>query len=75
MYPNYLKGLEGHGKVKANLHKPIEDNSKTKINSPQLKKNYIKGLFQPMDTVVGPKYILLVALGMFIKHLYISQQY
>jgi len=34
MYPNYLKGLEGHGKAEASLYKLIEDNSKTKINSP-----------------------------------------
>ena len=34
MYPNYLKGLEGHSKVKVSLYKLIEDNSKTKINSP-----------------------------------------
>jgi len=34
MYPNYLKGLEDHGKVKVSLYKPIEDNSKAKINSP-----------------------------------------
>ena len=71
MYPNYLKGLKGHSKIKVSLHKPIEDNGKTKINLPQLKKNYIKGLSQPTDTVVSPKYILLMPLGMFIKHLYI----
>jgi len=34
MYPNYLKGLKGHSKAEASLYKPIEDNSKTKINSP-----------------------------------------
>ena len=34
MYPNYLKGLKGHSKAKASLHKPIEDDSKTKINLP-----------------------------------------
>jgi len=33
MYPNYLKGLEGHSKVKASLYKLIEDNGETKINS------------------------------------------
>ena len=32
IYPNYLKGLEDHGKVESSLYKPIEDNSKTKIN-------------------------------------------
>ena len=32
MYPNYLKGLKGYSKVEANLYKPMEDNSKTKIN-------------------------------------------
>jgi hypothetical protein len=34
MYPNYLKGLEGYSKVEVSLYKLIEDNSKTKINSP-----------------------------------------
>jgi len=34
MYLNYLKGLEGYGKVEASLYKLIEDDSKTKINSP-----------------------------------------
>ena len=34
MYPNYLKGLEGYSKVEVSLYKPIEDNSKTKINLP-----------------------------------------
>jgi hypothetical protein len=34
MYPNYLKGLEGYGKVEVSLYKLIEDNSETKINSP-----------------------------------------
>ena len=34
MYPNYLKGLEGHGKVEVSLYKPIEDDSETEINSP-----------------------------------------
>ena len=34
MYPNYLKGLEGYSKAKASLYKPIEDDNKTKINSP-----------------------------------------
>ena len=71
MYPNYFKGLKNHSKAKASLHEPMENNSKTKINSPQLKKNYIKDLSQPTDTVVGPKYISPMPLGMFIKHLYI----
>ena len=44
MYPNYLKGLKGHSKAKVSLYEPIEDNSKTKINLPQPKENYIKGL-------------------------------
>ena len=44
IYPNYLKGLKGYSKAKASLYKLIEDNNKTKINSPQPKKNYIKGL-------------------------------
>jgi hypothetical protein len=44
MYPNYLKGLEGYSKAEVSLYKPIEDNSETEINSPQLKENYIKGL-------------------------------
>ena len=34
MYPNYLKGLEGYSKGEVSLYKLIEDNSKTKINSP-----------------------------------------
>ena len=34
MYPNYLKGLEGHSKADVSLYKPIEDYSETKINSP-----------------------------------------
>jgi hypothetical protein len=34
MYPNYLKGLKGYSKVEVSLYKLIEDNSKTKINSP-----------------------------------------
>jgi hypothetical protein len=34
MYPNYLKGLEGYGKVEASLYKPMEDDSETEINSP-----------------------------------------
>jgi hypothetical protein len=71
MYPNYLKGLEGYSKVEVSLYKLIKDNSKTKINLLQPKKNYIKGLSQLIDTVVGPKYILLMPLGIFIKHLYI----
>ena len=32
MYPNYLKGLEGYGKVKVSLYKLMEDNSETKTN-------------------------------------------
>ena len=44
MYPNYFKGLKGHGKAKASLYEPIEDDGETKINSPQPKENYIKGL-------------------------------
>ena len=71
MYPNYLKGLEGYSKAEASLYKLIEDNSKTEINLPQLKENHIKGLSQPINIVVGPKYVLLVPLGIFIKHLYI----
>ena len=71
MYPNYLKGLEGYSKAEASLYKLIEDNSETKINSPQLKENYIKGLSQLTDIVVGPKYVSPVPLGIFIKHLYI----
>jgi hypothetical protein len=71
MYPNYLKGLEGYSKAEASLYKLIEDNSKTKINLPQLKENYIKGLSQLIDIVVGPKHISPVPLGIFIKHLYI----
>jgi hypothetical protein len=34
MYPNYLKGLEGYGKVEVSLYKLIENNSKTEINLP-----------------------------------------
>ena len=34
MYPNYLKGLEDYSKVEASLYKPMEDDSKAKINSP-----------------------------------------
>jgi len=44
MYPNYFKGLEGYSKAEASLYKPMEDNSEIKINSPQPKENYIKGL-------------------------------
>jgi hypothetical protein len=71
MYPNYLKGLEGYGKVEVSLYKPIEDDSETEINSPQLKENYIKGLSQLMDIVIGPKHMSPVPPGIFIKHLYI----
>ena len=44
MYLNYFRGLEGHGETKTGLFKLIEDYSEAKIDSPQLKKNYIKGL-------------------------------
>jgi hypothetical protein len=44
IYFNYLKGLKGHNETKTDLFKPIEDYNKAKIDSPQLKKNYIKGL-------------------------------
>ena len=30
MYLNYLRGLEGHGKSKIDLPKPIEDHGDTK---------------------------------------------
>ena len=48
----------------------MEDYSKAKIDLPQLKKNYIKGLSQQINTVVGFKYILLVLKGISIRHLY-----
>jgi len=44
IYFNYFKGLEGYSKVEVSLYKLMEDDSKTKINSSQLKENYIKGL-------------------------------
>jgi hypothetical protein len=34
MYPNYLKGLEGHGKVEVSLPKLIKDHSEAKIDLP-----------------------------------------
>ena len=34
MYPNCLKGLKGYSKAEVSLYKPMEDNSKAKINSP-----------------------------------------
>ena len=34
MYPNYLKGLEGHGKVKTSLLEPMKNYGKAKIDSP-----------------------------------------
>ena len=71
MYSNYFKGLKDYGKVELSLYELIEDDNKTKTNSPQLKKNYIKSSFQPIDIVIGSKYISLMPLGMFIKHLYI----
>ena len=33
-YPNYLKGLEGHGKAKASLPEPIKDHGEAKIDLP-----------------------------------------
>ena len=44
MCPNYFKGLKDYSKVEVSLYKLMEDDSKAKINSPQLKENYIKGL-------------------------------
>jgi len=43
MYFNYFKRLKDYNKVKVSLYKLIENNSEAKINSPQLKENYIKG--------------------------------
>ena len=57
MYTNYFKSLKGRSETKTVLLKPIESYSKAKIDLPQPKKVYIKGLPMP--------------LGMFIKHLYI----
>jgi len=34
MYPNYLKGLEGYGKVEVSLPKLIKDYSEAKIDLP-----------------------------------------
>jgi len=44
MYFNCIKGLKDYSKIDISLYKLIENNSKIKINSPQLKENYIKGL-------------------------------
>jgi len=60
MYPNYLKGLESHGKVEASLPKPMKDYSEAKIDLPQL-----------VDTVAVFKHVLLVTQGIFIRPLYL----
>jgi len=57
MYANYFKSLEGCSETKIVLLKLIESYSEAKIDSFQLKEDYIKGL--------------LVSLDIFIKHLYI----
>jgi len=57
MYANYFKSLEGRSETKIVLFKLIESYNKAKIDLPQPKEVYIKGL--------------LVPLGMFIKHLYL----
>ena len=44
MYLNYYRDLEGYGKTKTGLPKPMEDYGEAKIDLPQLKENYIKGL-------------------------------
>jgi hypothetical protein len=49
----------------------MEDNNKTKINSPQPKESYIKSLSQLINIVIGPKHVSPIPLNIFIKHLYI----
>jgi hypothetical protein len=62
--------LEGYSKSKIDLPKLIEDYGEAKIDSPQPKKNYVKGSSQQINTVVGSKYISPVPRGIFARRLY-----